>query len=117
LLASRNGQLSIELTAAPDQYAIGSKRIGGILYNCVYVPPVWHVKPGDTLMVALHNRLPEPTNLHFLGGRLPSASLSLVSGGPDAVDGPRGRVARGERFVPCLVDGRVLAARGPALEW
>ncbi|HTB75605.1 MAG TPA: multicopper oxidase domain-containing protein [Polyangiaceae bacterium] len=66
-VASHDGQLSIDLTAAPGQYAIGSERIDGMLYNGSYVPPVWHVKPGDTLMVALHNRLREPTNLYFHG--------------------------------------------------
>jgi FtsP/CotA-like multicopper oxidase with cupredoxin domain len=38
-----------------------------MLYNGAYIPPVWHVSPGDTLVVTLHNRLPEPTNLHFHG--------------------------------------------------
>ncbi len=38
-----------------------------MLYNGAYVPPVWRVRPGDTLHVTLHNRLPEPTNLHFHG--------------------------------------------------
>ena len=38
-----------------------------MLYNDAYIPPVWRLKPGDTLTVALHNRLQQPTNLHFHG--------------------------------------------------
>lgn len=38
-----------------------------MLYNDAYVPPVWRLRSGDSLIVTLHNRLSEPTNLHFHG--------------------------------------------------
>jgi len=66
-LVRRNGQLHVELTAAPGSYSIGGERFTGMLYDEAYIPPVWRLKPGDVLTVALHNRLPEPTNLHVHG--------------------------------------------------
>jgi FtsP/CotA-like multicopper oxidase with cupredoxin domain len=66
-LFRRAGQLHVELTAAPGSYAIGAERFTGMLYDEAYIPPVWRLKPGDVLTVALHNRLAEPTNLHVHG--------------------------------------------------
>jgi hypothetical protein len=36
-----------------------------MFYNGAHVPPLSRVRPGDSLTVTLHNRLSEPTNLHF----------------------------------------------------
>lgn len=66
-LVARHGQLHVDLTAAPGDYVIGGERFEGMLYNDAYIPAVWRLKPGDTLTVSLHNRLPQPTNLHFHG--------------------------------------------------
>jgi suppressor of ftsI len=66
-LVRRHGVLHVDLTAAPGEYTIGAERFEGMLYNHAYIPPVWRLKPGDTLTVALHNRLQQPTNLHFHG--------------------------------------------------
>jgi len=67
MLASHNGRLDVELVAAPGTYTIGGHSLQGMLYNGAYVPPVWRVRLGDSLTVTLHNRLVEPTNLHFHG--------------------------------------------------
>jgi FtsP/CotA-like multicopper oxidase with cupredoxin domain len=67
VLVRRHGQLHVDLTAAPGEYVIGRERFQGMLYNNSYIPPVWRLKPGDTLTVALYNRLQQPTNLHFHG--------------------------------------------------
>ena len=67
VLARRHGQLHVDLSAAPGEYAIGGERFQDMLYNDSYIPPVWRLKPGDTLAVALYNRLQQPTNLHFHG--------------------------------------------------
>src|SRR5262245_2754888 len=67
VLVRRHGQLHVDLTAAPGEYVIGGERFQGMLYNDSYIPPVWRLKPGDTLTVALYNRLQQPTNLHFHG--------------------------------------------------
>jgi FtsP/CotA-like multicopper oxidase with cupredoxin domain len=67
VLVGRHGQLHVDLTAAPGEYTNGGERFEGMLYNNAYIPPVWRLKPGDMLTVALHNRLQQPTNLHFHG--------------------------------------------------
>jgi suppressor of ftsI len=67
MLSSRDGRLDIDLVAAPGTYAINGHEFQGMLYNGQYIPPVWRVRLGDTLTITLHNRLSEPTNLHFHG--------------------------------------------------
>ena len=66
-LVRRHGELHVDLTAAPGEYTIGGERFEGMLYDDAYIPPVWRLKPGDVLTVTLHNRLEQPTNLHFHG--------------------------------------------------
>ena len=67
MVSSRNGRLHVDLVAAPAAYIIGGHQFQGMLYNGQYMPPVWRVRAGDTLTVTLHNRLSQPTNLHFHG--------------------------------------------------
>ena len=67
MLSSHNGKLHVDLVAAPAHYAIAGHQFEGMLYNGEYLPPVWRLQSGDTLTVTLHNRLSEPTNLHFHG--------------------------------------------------
>jgi suppressor of ftsI len=67
MLSSRDGQLHVELVAAPSAYAVEGHQFQGMLYNRAYMPPVWRVRSGDTLTVTLHNQLSEETNLHFHG--------------------------------------------------
>ena len=67
MLSSRDGRLDVELVAAPGMYTIDGHQFQGMLYNGAFVPPVWRVRLGDTLTITLHNRLSEPTNLHFHG--------------------------------------------------
>jgi FtsP/CotA-like multicopper oxidase with cupredoxin domain len=62
VLVSRHGELHVDLTAAPGEYIIDGERFEGMLYNDAYIPPVWRLKPGDTLTVALHNRLQQPAS-------------------------------------------------------
>jgi suppressor of ftsI len=67
MLFSRDGELHVELVAAPATYTIGSNQFEGMLYNGQYMPPVWRLRSGDTLTVTLDNRLSQETNLHFHG--------------------------------------------------
>jgi FtsP/CotA-like multicopper oxidase with cupredoxin domain len=67
MLSSRDGQLHVDLTAAPATYTINGHQFQGMLYNGSYMPPVWRLHAGDSLTVTLHNHLNEPTNLHFHG--------------------------------------------------
>jgi FtsP/CotA-like multicopper oxidase with cupredoxin domain len=67
MLSSLDGQLNVDLTAALATYRINGHQFQGMLYNGSYMPPVWRLHAGDSLTVTLHNRLNEPTNLHFHG--------------------------------------------------
>jgi suppressor of ftsI len=67
MLYSRDGQLHVDLVAAPGTYTIGGHQFQGMLFNGQYMPPIWHLRAGDTLTVTLHNRLSQETNLHFHG--------------------------------------------------
>ncbi len=67
MLYSRNGQLHVDLVAAPGTYTIGGHQFQGMLFNRQYMPPIWHLRSGDTLTVTLQNRLSQETNLHFHG--------------------------------------------------
>ena len=59
--------MEVDLTAAPATYTLGGRNFQCMLYNNTYIPPVWRLRLGDSLTVHLHNRLAEPTNLHFHG--------------------------------------------------
>src|SRR5437899_3648122 len=67
MLESRDGRLRVELTVAPATYTIEGHQFTGMLYNGQLISPVWHLRPGDTLTVVLHNKLSQDTNLHFHG--------------------------------------------------
>jgi FtsP/CotA-like multicopper oxidase with cupredoxin domain len=67
MLSSRDGRLDVDLVAAPGVYTLDGHQFQGVLYNGAYVPPIWRVRLGDTVTVALRNRLAEPTNLRFHG--------------------------------------------------
>lgn len=65
---SRNGELSVELTAAPNPVRLGSIEFDGLLYNDAYLPPLLRLRLGDVMRVRLKNNLSEGfTNLHFHG--------------------------------------------------
>ena len=67
MLSSHDGQLAVDLVAAPGSCTIDGHQFQGMLYNGAYIPPDWRVRLGDTVTVDLHNELSEPTNLHFHG--------------------------------------------------
>jgi suppressor of ftsI len=67
MLASRDGKLHVDLTAADATYTIGGHQFQGVLYNGQYLAPLWRLCTGDILTVTLHNQLSQETNLHFHG--------------------------------------------------
>jgi suppressor of ftsI len=67
MLHSREGQLHVDLVAAPGAYTLGDNQFQGMLFKGQYMPPVWRLRAGDTLTVTLHNQLSQETNLHFHG--------------------------------------------------
>jgi suppressor of ftsI len=65
---SERGVLYASMTAAPGKLELGEFAVPGLLYNGSYIPPLLRCRLGDTLQIALKNRLPaQPTNLHFHG--------------------------------------------------
>jgi suppressor of ftsI len=67
MLSSSHGQLVVHLQTALGLFWVDGRRFDGMLYHSAYIPPVWRMRPGDTLTVRLHNQLQEVTNLHFHG--------------------------------------------------
>jgi FtsP/CotA-like multicopper oxidase with cupredoxin domain len=67
-IRSRNGELSVTLTATPSPMRLGNIEFQGFLYNDAYMPPLLRLRLGDVLRVRLKNNLPDGfTNLHFHG--------------------------------------------------
>jgi FtsP/CotA-like multicopper oxidase with cupredoxin domain len=67
-IRSRNGELSVTLTAAPSPMRLGDVEFPGFLFNNAYLPPLLRVRVGDVLQVRLRNNLLEGfSNLHFHG--------------------------------------------------
>ena len=69
ILASREGRLAVELTAAPGATRAGQPH-AALGYNGSSPGPTLRVHPGDELAVRLTNRLDQPTNLHTHGLRV-----------------------------------------------
>lgn len=67
VLASKDGLLEVELTAAPVELSIAGKTAKMISYNGTVPGPTFKVKPGDALRVKLTNNLDKATNLHTHG--------------------------------------------------
>jgi suppressor of ftsI len=67
-IRSRNGELSVTLTAAPSPMRLGDAEFPGFLYNDAYLPPLLRIRLGDVMRVRLRNNLPDGfSNLHFHG--------------------------------------------------
>jgi suppressor of ftsI len=86
-IRSQNGVFETTLTAAPHRLQIGETELPGSFYNGTYLPPLWRVRLGDVMRVALHNELTEGfTNLHFHGlsvsprGRSDNVFIHLLPG-------------------------------------
>ncbi|WP_424348514.1 multicopper oxidase family protein [Kocuria sp. CH-021] len=89
VLSSRNGVLDLALEAAPAQVRIGAREANVQAFNGSLPGPTLRVRPGDTLRVAMSNRLDAPTNLHVHG---------LHVSPEDNGDNPFVSIAPGESF-------------------
>ena len=67
VLASTDGILDVELTAAPVEISVADKTAKMLGYNGTVPGPTLKVKPGDTVKVRLTNNLDKATNLHTHG--------------------------------------------------
>ncbi|ADX74213.1 putative multicopper oxidase [Pseudarthrobacter phenanthrenivorans Sphe3] len=64
---SSAGQLEVRLEAAPGLVALAGRQVSALGYNGSIPGPTLRIKAGDTLKIALANRLPQVTNLHLHG--------------------------------------------------
>ncbi|MBT8467868.1 MAG: multicopper oxidase family protein [Deltaproteobacteria bacterium] len=69
-----SGVQSLELTAAPTSVQQFDGRLLDVwAYNNRVPGPVLRVRLGESIEVKLHNRLPQPTTIHWHGVRVPNA--------------------------------------------
>jgi len=69
-----SGIQSFELTAAPTSIQQFDGRLLDVwAYNGTVPGPVLRVRLGEEIEVKLHNRLPQPTTIHWHGVRVPNA--------------------------------------------
>ena len=64
VLSSSDGRLEVTLTARAGMVPHGDGTRFAYTYNGTTPGPTLRVRPGDTLVITLVNRLDEPTNLH-----------------------------------------------------
>ncbi|MEI2817248.1 MAG: multicopper oxidase family protein [Microthrixaceae bacterium] len=67
VLSSSDGRLEVTLTARAGMVPHGDGTRFAYTYNGTTPGPTLRVRPGDTLVITLVNRLDEPTNLHTHG--------------------------------------------------
>ncbi len=87
-LASRQGRLAVDLTAAPGA-SLAGRPASAWGYNGSSPGPTLRLRPGDELAVRLRNGLDQPTNLHTHGLRVSPEGNS---------DNPFIHIAPGEAF-------------------
>lgn len=68
---SVDGLLQVDLEAVPSQLNLAGQDIPIFTYNGQFPPPRLEASPGDRIRIDFHNRLDEPTNLHFHGLHIP----------------------------------------------
>ncbi|MFO8041292.1 MAG: multicopper oxidase family protein [Sodalinema sp.] len=68
---SADGLLQVRLEAAASQLNVAGQEIPIFTYNGQFPPPRLEASPGDRVRIEFHNRLDEPTNLHFHGLHIP----------------------------------------------
>ena len=73
--SSRPRTLEVTITAAPERLAFqpGQPTIG-YAYNGRVPGPTLDMREGDRVIVHFHNRLPEPTTIHWHGLHIPNGS-------------------------------------------
>lgn len=70
-LTSADGQLSLDLVAAPHAVSIGGRSAQLLTYNRQVPGPTLEVQAGDAVHIRFTNGLDTPTNLHFHGLHIP----------------------------------------------
>ena len=66
-VSSANGVLDTRLTVESRDIMVGEQMVTVSLYNGLYIPPTFKVRPGDVMHIALANMIDMSTNLHTHG--------------------------------------------------
>jgi FtsP/CotA-like multicopper oxidase with cupredoxin domain len=64
---SHNGVLRVRIVVERRKVCVGDRMLWALTYDGHYMPPTLRFRPGDTLHLAMVNRLGQPTNLHVHG--------------------------------------------------
>jgi len=89
---SSGGRLELDLVAQNTAVAIPGGPARALTYNGLLPGPVLEVNPGDAVRISLHNRLDQPTNLHYHGLHIPpdrtadNVFLSVAPGASQTYD-------------------------------
>ena len=67
----QRGRLDLDLVAAETPISIPGAPARALTYNGLLPGPLLEIEPGDTVQIRLHNRLNQPTNLHYHGLHIP----------------------------------------------
>lgn len=89
---SSSGRLEVDLVAQETAVAIPGGPTRALTYNGLLPGPVLEMHPGDAVRIRLHNRLDQPTNLHYHGLHIPPGGtadnvfLSVAPGASQTYD-------------------------------
>jgi FtsP/CotA-like multicopper oxidase with cupredoxin domain len=70
-LTSQDGQLSVDLVAAPQSISLRDRTATLLTYNNEMPGPRLEARPGDAVQIRFTNNLSETTNLHYHGLHIP----------------------------------------------
>ncbi|MGB5135732.1 MAG: multicopper oxidase family protein [Prochlorococcaceae cyanobacterium] len=91
-LRSGSGLLELDLTAAETVVSIPGGPARALTYNGLLPGPLLELQAGDAVRIRLHNRLNQPTNLHYHGLHIPPGGqadnvfLSVAPGSSQSYD-------------------------------
>ena len=73
-MSSRPGVVEVSITAAPARVQLlpGGPPVDVYAYNGSVPGPTLEAREGDSVIIHFHNRLPEPTTIHWHGVHLPA---------------------------------------------
>jgi FtsP/CotA-like multicopper oxidase with cupredoxin domain len=66
-LVSHNGVLRARIVVERRQVNVAGRKLWALTYNGRYMPPTLRIRPGDTMELAMENRVRPYTNLHVHG--------------------------------------------------
>jgi FtsP/CotA-like multicopper oxidase with cupredoxin domain len=75
-LRSEQGVLEVELVSEPVSIDVSGASVLGTVYNGAFVGPTLRLAPGESLHLALVNRLEQHTNIHYHGMHVSPSGVS-----------------------------------------